>query len=91
MNETSRGLLEVMSGPQDGETLPVREPWVIVGPVPDALLPLSYDPTVPEGGVRIKLSETGVEIGSSAQAGYGELFKVGQVWMRVLAPEEGAC
>ncbi len=89
MSEEAQGYLEVMSGPEDGEMLAVKEPVVLVGPAPGALLSLAYDPTVPEEGMCIAFSEDRVQIGDDRQVSFGELFRVGQVWMRFVLPTKG--
>lgn len=82
-------VLEVMSGPADGEAVPIHAPVVRLGPCEGSLLSLSYDPLVPKEGVELKVGEEGVWIGPSMKD-YGEIFQVGQTWLRVVAaPQEG--
>lgn len=91
MNQEARAYLQVMSGPEDGETVEVRHTNALVGPVSDALLSLAYDPTVPQEGVRIDIGGDRAQIGDDLQVSSGELFRVGQVWMRIVLPtKEGA-
>lgn len=83
------GLLELLSGPEDGRLCPIHNKVVTIGPVPNALVSLDYDPRMPRDGVEVKLEEEAVRVGSESHA-YGKLFQIGQVWMRVLAsPQEG--
>lgn len=86
MNAETKALLELLSGPGDGEVLPLNEKEIVLGPVSGALLRLEYDPQVPREGVRIRLLENGVEVGSRTVL-YGEPFQVGQTWMRILVPQ----
>jgi hypothetical protein len=56
----------------------------------DSFVVIDYDPDFPSGGVRLRLEEGGVRIevaGDSTPKGYGELFQVGQIWLRVRKEE----
>jgi len=89
MDEEAQALLEVMSGPEDGRVIAINSSEVVLGPVADALLSLSYDNAVPQTGLRIILREENLLVGSEVKQ-YGELFKVGHIWLRILRPQRRA-
>ena len=89
MDEEARALLEVMSGPEDGKVVLINSEEVVLGPVAAAFLSLSYDNTVPQAGLRISLRNEDFLVGEEVKR-YGELFKVGQVWLRILRPQREA-
>ena len=88
--------VEVLSGPRDG----LSKPWpegaeeVKLGndsQDPRAFLVIDYDPDFPAEGVRLRLREGGVQIeaeGDSTLKGYGEFFRVGQIWLCVRKDKE---
>ena len=89
MDEEVQALLEVMSGPEDGKVMAINSSKAVLGPVADAVLSLSYDNTVPQNGLKIILREENLLVGTEVKR-YGELFKVGQVWLRILRPQREA-
>jgi hypothetical protein len=85
--------VEVLSGPRDGlsKAWPEGPEEVKLGNDPESsFLVVDYDPKFPSGGVRLRLEEGGVRIeaeGDSTLKGYGELFQLGQIWLRVRKEE----
>ncbi len=81
-------VLEVMSGPQDGRIIPIENETFFVGPIPGSLVTLDYDDRVPKEGVKIMLGETSIIVGEEGEkVPYGNLFRIGQVWLRIIKSE----
>jgi len=89
MDGEARALLEVMSGPEDGKVVLINSEEVVLGPVATAFLSLSYDNTVPQAGLKITLKDEDFLVGEEVKH-YGELFRVGRVWLRILRPQREA-
>jgi hypothetical protein len=89
MDGEAQAFLEVMSGPEDGKVVTINSSEVVLGPAVGALLLFPYDNAVPQGGVKILLREGDLLVGTEVKR-YGELFKVGQIWLRILRPQKEA-
>lgn len=89
MNGECCAVLEVLSGPEDGYTVPIANERFVLGPRADALLKLEYDNHVPEEGFEICIREEKLVVAGLGEIPFNQPFQVGRVWLRVLKAREG--